>query len=408
MIIGGPGQGKSTLGQYLAQAHRAKFLDKPWEFVPHVLRIPFRVVLKNFAQWLTAKPDLDSLDAYLAHLVGKKTGGGSVSAEEIQTILNCRPCLLILDGLDEVFSPQVREHMLEQIHSFLLRAEQLDYNLMILATSRPTGYSDEFDSEEFLHLELLSLDQENAYTFAYKWVTAKKIQEDESEQILTTFKECQEDENITNLLRTPLQVNIILLIIKGGGRPPSQKEALFDQYWGTILRREKSKTKEVTQIVESDETLLLNLHAYLGYLLHYRAADENIQSLLPEEEFKQAIYDFLRQDDRFSSEEAIQQKVGLLLREARDRLVLIVEPVQGLFGFELRPIQEFFAAVHLIQTAKNTDERFKRLAEITRLEHWQNVALFLRDELLVVMRENQASFLKVLVGLSTVKATFAI
>ncbi|NES03478.1 MAG: hypothetical protein F6K22_11860 [Okeania sp. SIO2F4] len=52
VIIGGPGQGKSTLGQQLAQVHRAKYLNREYEFTEkiEVKRIPFRVVLKYFAQ----------------------------------------------------------------------------------------------------------------------------------------------------------------------------------------------------------------------------------------------------------------------------------------------------------------------------------------------------------------------
>ena len=72
VIIGGPGQGKSTLGQQLAQVYRAKWLGTSYEFEEQVTvkRIPFRVVLKYFAQWLN-KSDYDSLEAYLAEDMGK-------------------------------------------------------------------------------------------------------------------------------------------------------------------------------------------------------------------------------------------------------------------------------------------------------------------------------------------------
>src|SRR6185369_5933382 len=129
---------------------------------------------------------------------------------------------------------------------------------------------------------------------------------------------------------------------------PSQREALFNEYWSTIFRREKSKDKG---IIQSDEPILFNLHSYLGYVLHVRAEGQEVQSLLPEAKFKKAVRDFLRRNDRYSPDEAVEQKVGQLVGEARDRLVMIVEPKPGLFGFELRSIQEFFAAVHLVQTA---------------------------------------------------------
>lgn len=67
VLIGGPGHGKSTLGQYLAQIHRATILRREeelnlsspesslanvQEFIPKTPRIPFRIILKYLAQWL--------------------------------------------------------------------------------------------------------------------------------------------------------------------------------------------------------------------------------------------------------------------------------------------------------------------------------------------------------------------
>jgi hypothetical protein len=65
-----------------------------------------------------------------------------------------------------------------------------------------------------------------------------------------------------------------------------------------------------------------------------------------------------------------------MVDEARTRLVLLVEPEPGFFGFELRSLQEFFAGAYLLQTASDTQQRFDRLKAIAYSEHWRNVALF--------------------------------
>jgi hypothetical protein len=72
----------------------------------------------------------------------------------------------------------------------------------------------------------------------------------------------------------------------------------------------------------------------------------------------------------------IRQRVELMVQEARDRLVLLVEPKPGLIGFELRSLQEFFAGSYLAQTARDTKQRFERFRAIARLAHWHNVVLF--------------------------------
>jgi hypothetical protein len=172
------------------------------------------------------------------------------------------------------------------------------------------------------------------------------------------------------VLKTPLQVTIILLIIKNGGRPPGEREALFNEYWQTILKREKSKDKD---IIKSDDNTLLNLHAYLGYLLHCRASNNNVKSLLSEIELEGAITQSLRNRDSQSSDKDINLKVKQFICDAKDRLVLIVSPQPELFGFELRSFQEFFAAVYLFKIGN----RFENLKSKVCSEHWNNVALFL-------------------------------
>jgi hypothetical protein len=387
VIIGGPGQGKSTLGQYLAQVHRKILLKGPEElellpresseakepgFVPDTPRVPFRVVLKYFAQWLTDSPHHENVEAYLAEQIGRGAAR-SVSSEEVQTILRACACLVIFDGLDEVTEPDLRDRLLNQVETFLGRTEQLGANLQVIATSRPTGYSEQFDSEQFWHLDLQPMSVKKVRDYAQRWVRIKVPVEEEQRRVLDTLEECLQEEHTRSLLTTPLQVTIVLIIIKDGGRPPAQREALFHEYWGTIFRREKAKAKGV---IRTEESLLFDLHSYLGYLLHRRAASENVRSLLPTTEFEHAVRGFLRARDSRSLDEAIGQQATQMVTEARDRLWLLVEPESGLFGFELRSLQEFFAAAYLAQTARDTQQRFDRLKAIARSEHWRNASLF--------------------------------
>ena len=381
VIIGGPGQGKSTLGQQVAQVYRAKWLRTYYDFADqiNVERIPFRVVLKYFAQWLANKPDSDSIEAYLAKNIGDVAlRPGEISSKNIQEIFECKKCLLILDGLDEVGDPHLQERMLSSIYSFLDWTEHSNINLKVLATSRPNLYEDQFDPKSFLHLELLPLSSKQVKKYANKWVARRDLPKEEQDRILRTLEECQQDERISTLLKTPLQVTIILLIIKNGGRPPGETEALFDEYWNTILKREKSKDKDIIKV---DDTTLLDLNAYVGYLLHCRASNKTVGSLLSEEEFKTSLIKFLQKKDNHSSQKDINLRVDQFVSDAKDRLVLIVSPRPGFFGFELRSFQEFFASVYLFKKQK----RFELLTSIVGSEHWHYVALFLAGRIIRVL-----------------------
>jgi hypothetical protein len=387
VVIGGPGQGKSTLGQYLAQVHRAHLLKREEEvtqgsheksktkeqkFKPTIARVPFRIVLKYFAQWLSDKPSVSTVEAYLAEQMKKDTSR-RVSFEGIQDIVCAHPSLMIFDGLDEVIEPDLRDQLLTQVEAFLGRAEQLGANLQVFATSRPTGYSEQFDPEQFWHLELQPMSKEKVRDYAQRWVRTKVLVEEEQRRVLDTLEECLQEDHTRSLLTTPLQVTIVLLIIKDGGRPPAQREALFHEYWGTIFRREKAKAKGV---IRTEESLLFDLHAYLGYVLHRRAAGKNVRSLLPAAEFESTVHSFLRGRDSRSPDDIVRQQAAQMVVEARDRLFLLVAPEPGFFGFELRSLQEFFAAAYLAQTARDTQQRFERLKAIARSEHWRNVSLF--------------------------------
>jgi hypothetical protein len=296
-----------------------------------------------------------------------------ISPEGVQKILRSHPSLVIFDGLDEVIESDRRSRLLTQVEHFLGRMEQLGAKLQLLATSQPTGYTDQFDPERFLHLELQPIFMGKVRNYAGRWVHAKVPSEEEQRRVLDTLKECQQEEHTRLLLTTPLQVTIVLLILKDGGRPPAQREALFHDYWGTIFRREKAKAKGV---IRTEELLLFDLQTYLGYLLQRRAAAENVRSLLPIDKFERSMHNFLRGKDSPSPENLIRQRATQMVNEARNRLYLLVEPEPRLFSFELRSLQEFFAAAYLAHTARDTQQRFERLKAIARSDHWRNVVLF--------------------------------
>ncbi len=222
VIIGGPGQGKSTLGQYLAQIHRAILLKREKElyrdtipqktFHPKTVRIPFRIVLKYFAQWLADSPKLDTIEAYIAEQIGYAASRpGEVNAANVQEILQSHPILLILDGLDEVTEKSLCDQMLICVERFLARAERLRADIQIIATSRPQSYRDQFSSKLYWHLELQLLSLEKVKEYATCWAHIKVPSKEEQRRVKETLEECLNESHTRPLLTTPLQVTIILL-----------------------------------------------------------------------------------------------------------------------------------------------------------------------------------------------------
>jgi len=380
VLVGGPGEGKSTIGQYLAQLHRGALLnrssalDPEQEFVPVTPRLPFRVHLKEYAQALSDTPDTSSLEDFLAQDVSRLSTR-ACTTEDIHTLTAHNPVLLILDGLDEVMEPEVRTLMLERIDEYIARcSDVLEADLQVVATSRPTAYSGQFSSDEFLHLTLAGLTVDQISDYMRKWSVARQLDDGKARRLKQTMAACIEDPQISLLTNTPLQVTILILIILSGGTPPKQREALFDDYLEVIYKRERAKAPS---LIKTERQLLFGLHQYIGYLLHREAATtQNVSAELDAESYAKAVRTYLRFNDPYLDSAQLDEQVNLITREAGQRFVLLVESTPGTWGFELRSIQEFFAAAHLTDTASDSNQRAMRFETICRSPHWHNVALF--------------------------------
>lgn len=384
VIVGGPGEGKSTLGQYLAQIHRATLLGRAEEvamsddYIPEVPRLPFRVVLRDFAQWLagrtTDSTDSDSLDSYIAAQIAR-VSSREFAERDLHEIMRANPTLLVLDGLDEVTDVQVRKRLVARLSEFIEKAHgSLHADVQVVATTRPTGYNDQFDPKTFIHFRLHKLRADQVRGYVQKWASARDLDEAKEQRLSQTIEECLKDHQISLLMTTPLQVTILILIINSGGTPPRQREALFDEYLEVIYKREKAKGLD---IVKSEKELLIGLHKYIGYLLQEESTRASTSSaVLPRSTYDHVVLTFLRLHDPYSPEVETRTEWKAITLDAGERLVLIVESPADRFGFELRSIQEFFAACYLSDTAQDTGQRYERFDAIARLPHWRNVALF--------------------------------
>jgi hypothetical protein len=380
VLIGGPGEGKSTLGQYLAQIHRARLIGTLATLADDVApldsclpRIPFRILLREYAQWTATNQSANSLFHYIAGLMTREAGR-SIKAEDVQKIMKGNALLLILDGLDEVADKERRKTVVDNIFSAVNQIRQiLKCSLKVVATTRPFGYSEEFDPFHFIHVTLTKLSPDHAKSYAVRWAAAREPIPQEAERILKTFDGCLSDRVVSVLTATPLQVTIVLVIIRARGAPPKQREELFESYMDIIYRREQKKH---ASLVRTDKDLIYGIHKYLAYVLHRRAGKDKTGALVDLDDFRRIIAEYLSHANPLSGSPELENTVEQIAKEASERLVLIESPREGKVGFGLTVIREFFAAGHMVDTAKDSMEVVQRFKAIAKPAHWRNVALF--------------------------------
>ncbi len=380
VLIGGPGEGKSTLGQYLAQIHRARLIERLNDlgeniemFEKCIPRVPFRILLREYAQWISSRNNSGGLFHYLAFQVSQESERDT-NPEHIHKIIKSSPILLILDGLDEVTEKRLRTRVLDNVTSFVHQVRDvLKGDLRVITTTRPYGYSQEFDPVHYLHLHLQKLSSEKATFYAKRWTHIREPNPKEAERIQDTFGMCLKDKVVSVLTQTPLQVTILLVIIRARGTPPKQREELFERYMDIIYQREQKKSPELLR-TESD--IIYGLHKYLAYILHRRAEKDKTAALMDVSEFRENVKKYLIHCNPLLNEKELKAKVNQIITEASQRLVLIESPQEGKVGFSLTITREFFASAHLVDTAKDTKERDLRFKAIVKSPYWRNVALF--------------------------------
>jgi hypothetical protein len=161
VLEGAPGQGKSTISQFLCQIHRMRLLNEegalaevPAPYKETSLRVPFRVDLRDLATWIggqnpfvrTDSPSRTvvgsrTLETFLATQVHHVSGGHDFTVGDLASLVKSSNILIVLDGFDEIPEPTRRQEVVVEIDRAVRRLESLAISLQVLVTSRPAAFA---------------------------------------------------------------------------------------------------------------------------------------------------------------------------------------------------------------------------------------------------------------------------
>ena len=223
------------------------------------------MALSEFATALNADRDL-SLLAFIARQIERRTDR-TVSPDDLRNWLSTYPWFLVLDGLDEESPSTNREDVLKKIEDFWIDASQVNADVLVLATTRPQGYSDDFSPAYYRHLRLAPLSPQRAMAYAQRLVEVRYTGEpDRQQKILTRLQEASEQEATARLMRSPLQVTIIRFVDQTG-TPPQDRWRLFHDYYEVIYKREQERSIPAAELLREYKLNIDAIHHQVGLIL---------------------------------------------------------------------------------------------------------------------------------------------
>ena len=407
ILEGAPGQGKSTISQFICQIHRMRILKRPQEnaadyaSLASSLRLPFKVELRDFATWLSGRNPFvtgsdgntsddaqRSLEGFLAALVRYESGGSDFNVSDLQSTLSLSAVLLVLDGLDEVAEIKQRQRVVEEITAAVARMKSLAASLQVVVTSRPTPFinSTVLPSETFATYSLGSLTKPLITEYADRWLKSRTVDAAEAKDVRQILDTKLDEPHLRDLARNPMQLAILLsLIHRRGVSLPDKRTALYDSYVEMFFDRESEKAA----VVKENRDLLIRIHRYLAWELHAGAETDSESppglqrsgtigsGVIAETDLKMLLRRFLEHE---RSDPALADE---LFSGMVERVVAIVSRVQGTYEFDVQTLREYFAARHLYETApysppggERAGTRSDRWRALTRNFYWLNVARF--------------------------------
>ncbi|WP_402468638.1 NACHT domain-containing protein [Isoptericola aurantiacus] len=415
LVIGGPGHGKTTIGLFLSQVYRAVMLGDGERLTgkaaevrdetlarlrklgipaPRLNRWPVRVDLAEYADEISGGQDIGLL-RWLASQISKHLAD-TITPRALKDWLRRWPWLLILDGLDEVASATARDELMDRLGDFLEEAHTVDADLLVIATTRPQGYGDEFRANDFAKVALHDFEPPQAVEYAGDLARARHEDDIELREAVVRRVQAAADESVTaRLMRTPLQVTIMSLLLEGRQRPPQDRHGLFEAYFLTIYKRETGKSGPLARLLEQHAADVRAIHEQAGFLLQVLSEqDGDAEASLPEQQLRRVVLDRLASEGNIGAD--AERLCEQILRATRDRLVMLVPRGAGQrVGFEVRSLQEYMAARALV---RGSDQQVvERLRVAAPSSHWRNVWLLatgavfrdrehLRSEILSTMR----------------------
>ncbi len=395
VVVGAPGNGKTTISKFLVHAYRAALVGESDDLgdeqkaavagtksalasmgraLPASRRWPIRVDLAKFAIAQATNEDYTLLHWIASHLT-RQVAAKDVPRWALWKWLQTWPSFIVLDGLDEVTEPSVRKTLVADVEAFVAEAETKDADVLVMVTTRPTGYVDDMPSTMFSRVDLADLSINDALAYGRR-VARVRIPNDRTRRdgMVELLEDAAKDDALRHLLRTPLQVLIMSIIAETSRQFSPSRYALFWGYYKVVEQREQTKELGFSALLRDHAQVVLDLHRRVALTLQQQAeTPTGADSVMSPEELRDTAWHVLKASGHDPSN-ADKRLLDRIVTAATHRLVLITPQSGGGYGYEVRSLQEMMAALAL--TTGTVEDAIPKLRRISASPHWRNTFLF--------------------------------
>jgi tetratricopeptide (TPR) repeat protein len=321
------------------------------------VRLPILFRIADYAERLAKQPDLSLVD-YLKQFYRQweryfEQSDGDAVANVLLDKMAAGDCLLLLDGLDEVFDQSNRVQVVQQINRLVN-----DYRTnKFVITSRIAGYQEAALGNRFREFTITPMENAQIQQFLERWCLAIEVaqrpdtdaslhQRDAEREAQGIFHAIETKPGVKRFAANPLLLTILALIHRNGTQMPQRRVELYALATKTLIEdwqfgRNAPYGARQRQLilVEEEVTALL---APLAFRMH----EEKPSGLVTQAEVEAWLTPKMAELQGVDEPAAVEL-VRQFLRKVRETTGLFVERAPAVYGFMHLTFEEYFAARHI-------------------------------------------------------------